>query len=693
MKRFTLICAAMAAAITASAQWNTDKNPVQIGNATKTNSPQAVLTEDGKMYVSWRSSARVGNALCYSFPHLQLLDKDGKVMFGESGLDVATHKSSSWNSAYTLAVTPDGSAIQSNADARSIEAEDLDVYNNFTPVWYKISQDQEFQWGIDGLALTDRINSPFTDTYVIGNDVWIMDRTSEYGEVNYTNRVNEDGTLGFTESQKIFGQLVPSEGTDFICINSGSDGPEAQRYSRDGKAVWSEPVTFATQGYGGHNLHPYTIGADGKGGAFVSWVRFMGQFGHMVCAQHIDKDGSPTFGLDAMDVYAVEEGDHDYEKMGVDTKNGRALVTWAIQQGGGTYDLRAQLFNEEGDRLFGDNGKIIATKDGDMAGWAYNNFGVQPVGDGDWLVCYADVTGWEQLNFFVERIDKDGNQVWKQQIGENGQFDDVNFLKGDGCSYVVFKTKNEDGYSILKVARIFDNGTFDNATPLPYSNDFTAAKPTDWAYLDKSVPASDYGHWAYGNISVGKGKNMTYTNCVYTGMNLDDTPWNDYYISPMFNLDASKTYKVKTQTYRDGESYKLSLEYGTSLTDDATYKKFADCTMQNSAFDKEKFDEATLKVDESGIYRIAFHITSTAKSPTDTAALMSFSIEEDNTSGIESVDNSISDITSAAIYSVDGKLVKTIQNGKFDAATLAPGMYIVTVKDAQGHTKSMKITK
>ena len=185
MKRFTLICAAMAAAITASAQWNTDKNPVQIGNATKTNSPQAVLTKDGKMFVSWRSSAKVGQALCYSFPHLQLVDKDGKVMFGEAGLDVATHKSPSWNSAYTLAVTPDGSAILSNADSRSEESEDLERYNNFTPVWYKISQDQEYQWGIDGLALTNRLNSPFTDTYVIGNDVWITDHTTAYGEVNY----------------------------------------------------------------------------------------------------------------------------------------------------------------------------------------------------------------------------------------------------------------------------------------------------------------------------------------------------------------------------------------------------------------------------------------------------------------------------------------------------------------------------
>lgn len=695
MKRFTLASAAIAAALTASAQWNTGNTPVQIGTAVGTNSPIAALTSDGKMYISWRSSARVGDALCYSFPHLQLLDKDGKVLFGEKGLDISDHKSPSWNSTYSLAVTSDGCAIVSNADSRAEESEELERYNAFTPVWYKIDQNQDYVWGLDGLALTDRISSPFTDTFVVGDDVWIQDHSTATGEVNYFNRVSADGTLGFTEPLKIFGQVIQSIGSDFLTVNSGSDGVEVQRYTREGKAVWAQPAVVSSTIFGGHDLHPYKILSDGKGGVYITYVRNVGNFGHTIATQHVTADGDPTFGLDAMDALSDENKDIDYPKMAVDTKNNTALVAFAQSLGNDTYAMMVQKFNEEGDRLFGDDAKQIDIKYDDAAGWAFNVYGAQQVGEGEWLICYSDVVQWGQEKLYVARIDKDGNPIWKQQIAEDGEIGDVNFLKGDDCSYVVYKGHNEDDYSILRGARIYDDGTFEknNTTALPYSIDFTAGKPADWAYLDKSTPASDYGHWAYGEASVKTTEGKKYMNCVFTGINFDDTPWNDYYISPEFKLDATKSYKVKSLALCDGESYKLTLERGTSLTDDATFTKFADCKMQKNTLDQSKEDEAVLKVDESGVYRIAFHVTSTAKSPTDNVYLFNFSIEEDKTSGIDNVSDNLADITSATIRSIDGKLVQTVKGGKFNSATLAPGMYIVTVKDAQGRTQSMKISK
>lgn len=697
MKKITLMCAALATAMAANAQWNTDKYPVQFGDAGAFNNPKVALTQDGKMFVSWRSSAIAGNALCYSYPHLQLIDKDGKLLFGKNGLAISDHKSPSWNSDYSLVATSDGCAIVSNADSRTEESEDLEYYNAFVPVWYKIDQEQNYIWGLDGLALTDRTNNPFTDTYVVGDDVWIQDHAMEYGEVNYFNRVTPDGTIALPESQRIFGQIAPSIGTDFININSGSDGPEAQRYTRDGKAVWADPVTFASNNFGGHDLHPYKIGSDGKGGVYVTWVRNVGNFGHTVCTQHITADGDTEFGLDAMDVVSNENYDIDYPSMATDEKNNTALVAFARNNGGGTYGYYVQKFNSQGDRLFGDEAKQIDIKYDDAAGWAFNNRGVLSVGDGEWLICYTNVVRWATEELYVARLDKDGNIVWKQQIGDAGQFDDVSFVKGDDCSYVIFKTENEENTTFIGGARIYDDGTFvqDNTTALPYSIDFTTSgKPADWAYLDMSTPKSDYGHWAYGNTGIKINKKMKYIDCVFTGINFDDTPWDDYYISPEFKLDANKAYKVKSQTMRDGQSYNLTLEYGTSLTDAATFTKFADCTMQkNDSYDENKFDEATLKVAESGVYRLAFHVTSTAKSPTDNVYLFNISIEEDGTDGIENVGDELSAVASATIRSIDGKLVKTIKGDKFNSASLAPGMYIITVKDAQGRTKSMKITK
>lgn len=135
MKRFTLISAAIAATLTASAQWNVNNNPVVLsGTETGQIQPKVALTKDGKMYLAWRTAAKSGKALCYSFPHLQLLDKDGNALFGVNGLAVSEHKSPSWSSEYSLVATSDGCAIISNADSRSEEAEDLERYNNFTPV-------------------------------------------------------------------------------------------------------------------------------------------------------------------------------------------------------------------------------------------------------------------------------------------------------------------------------------------------------------------------------------------------------------------------------------------------------------------------------------------------------------------------------------------------------------------------------
>lgn len=472
MKRFTLALAAMALALTASAQWNVDNNPVLLsGTELGQIQPKVALTKDGKMYIAWRTHKSTGKALCYSYPHLQLLDKDGNALFGENGLAVSDHRSPSWNSDYSLAVTSDGSAIISNADSRSEEAEDLERYNTFTPVWYKIDQSQNFVWGLDGLALNDRINSPFTDTYVVGDDVWILDRTNSYSDVNYSNRVSPEGTLAFTESQDIFGQIFPSIGTDFLVINAGSNGPEAIRYTQDCNKVWGDPAVLGSSNSGGHDLHPYKIDADGKGGAFVTWVRNVGDFGHMITSQHVTADGSVEFGLESMDVMSNEDYDVDYPQQASDTKNNTALVAFAYSLGDGAYNFSVQKFNATGDRLFGDTGKIIDSKTDDYAGWAFNNYGVLPVGDGEWLLCYSNVIAWASEDLYVTRIDKNGDVVWKQQIGQTGSFSEVNFVKGDNCSYVVYQGEDDDSNTMLKGARIFDDGTFNEGTGINIVND------------------------------------------------------------------------------------------------------------------------------------------------------------------------------------------------------------------------------
>ena len=59
MKKVTLICTTLAVALTASAQWNSDKNPIQVTSTLGAFQPKAALTSDGKMFVSWRTAKAV----------------------------------------------------------------------------------------------------------------------------------------------------------------------------------------------------------------------------------------------------------------------------------------------------------------------------------------------------------------------------------------------------------------------------------------------------------------------------------------------------------------------------------------------------------------------------------------------------------------------------------------------------------
>lgn len=141
------------------------------------------------------------------------------------------------------------------------------------------------------------------------------------------------------------------------------------------------------------------------------------------------------------------------------------------------------------------------------------------------MICYSDRQAWALEYLYVARINKDGEFVWKQRIMEEGYITSVSFVKGDDCSYVVYQGEDDVDGTMLKGARIFDNGTFDNGA------------------------------------------------------------------------------------------------------------------------------------------------------------------------GISTVNEDLSKATSTTIHSIDGKLVQTVNGEKYDSANLAPGMYIITTKDAQGKTKSMKITK
>ena len=160
---------------------------------------------------------------------------------------------------------------------------------------------------------------------------------------------------------------------------------------------------------------------------------------------------------------------------------------------------------------------------------------------------------------------------------------------------------------------------------VPYNVVFNAVA-NDWTTIDASEEAAVT--WKYGTGYDGfYNTDGSYSSCY--SLEDDYGKPNDYFVSPGINLQAGKTYTVKTNT---GKAYDtpavLSLELGTSITDAATFNKVSDIEMaENSVQYKNSYD---VTVENDGVYHLAFHVTNNdAEYPLRANMyLMDFSIEE-----------------------------------------------------------------
>ena len=107
-----------------------------------------------------------------------------------------------------------------------------------------------------------------------------------------------------------------------------------------------------------------------------------------------------------------------------------------------------------------------------------------------------------------------------------------------------------------------------------------------------------------------------------------DYEWNDYYISPLFTLEAGKSYKVKSCTWKnmDPSEFNLALMLGKSQKDASAFQKISDINMQLN-YDANVTDDHVFAVEETGDYRLAY-LATTAAATNQKIALTNFEIEE-----------------------------------------------------------------
>ena len=157
---------------------------------------------------------------------------------------------------------------------------------------------------------------------------------------------------------------------------------------------------------------------------------------------------------------------------------------------------------------------------------------------------------------------------------------------------------------------------------LPYSINF-ADHQRGWKAVDNSSTA--YKTWGVDMFyDANSQSNYTAVMPMYDG----DYEWNDYYISPLFTLEAGKSYKVKSCTWKnmDPSEFNLALMLGKSQKDASAFQKISDINMQLN-YDANVTDDHVFAVEETGDYRLAY-LATTAAATNQKIALTNFEIEE-----------------------------------------------------------------
>ena len=483
-KLFSLLLLAMAGIAPAFAQWNTNATPKCIFDASGKGdyfacNPKVARTPDKKTWLAWRTSRSFevnGVIRAGECTYLQLLDRDGVPQFAEPIL-VNDHVTPSWWSEYALCVASDGSAIVTVADSRCEEATMEGEERNgsaFTPAIYKIDQEGNFLWGLDGIEYRDIINSPYTNAFVVGDDTYFifaaLSDDSMTG-ITYIQRIDDDGVPVWEEPkvlrEEAFMQykILPTLDDNILLFDHTPEGARVQCLNRDLEDQWGEPVIYDDNYYGGYEMNHYRIVSDGNGGACVAFVRPMGGFSHNIRVQHIYADGSLGFGLTGLDAANTEDNDYDYCGIAVNPETEEILVDFESQLES-TYDVMLQKFSFDGDYLFDELGLSIANKNRATNAYAFGRVGCGAVaGTSDWIVCYRDVQSYVQTSYIIRRYDKDGNRVWTRTIGRDLDPSGTSIIVEKEATYLFYREYSSAKEPGIKIFRIGNDGTYNVTYP------------------------------------------------------------------------------------------------------------------------------------------------------------------------------------------------------------------------------------
>ncbi len=310
MKKTLLFLFALFCSMGLSAQWGTSPSVnTLVGGATGQQAVPKVSTQaNGDTYISWFSPEN-GN---YNV-RLQRYDVFGERQWDSEGLLISDNESMSWITDYSMATGPDNRTYLAFQDIR----------NGFNNIYiYKISPTGQFNWGEDGIALSDNEDFEadpricFTDA---GNIVSAWSRDGE-SAVIVLKKLSPDGEFLWDEDvilEDFTGMSysrVWLETTDDDAVmvfysaytppNSQNVMLYVQKVLSDGSLAWDQPVAVVNTSVL-KSYHQIETAPGPDGGVFAAWMDARAGTVFKSFVQYIDADGNMKYEQNGLEISVV----------------------------------------------------------------------------------------------------------------------------------------------------------------------------------------------------------------------------------------------------------------------------------------------------------------------------------------------------------------------------------------------------
>ena len=420
MKKIITLIVALAAFITANAQWvdNPDSNTF-LAN-TSSDAGEVYLSTDpvsGDTYVQW-SSFVGGNGWA---PTLQRINEAGVPQWGNDGIHPNAHQMASWSQGFAMTSTTDGAVVTCFATEAG------------HTIAIKINADGTYAWGEQGLTLFGGAGESRTEL-LAGDDggVWALGTSVDNGNL-YLCYIEANGTMNPTITISddngalcMFGLLVPAPNGNVFVVYEKEQWAytyfyekdiRVVGYSKDGTQISNDtqlmsPVTIpgsyiqyvVPDGLGGGYVYIWHAG--GVGGNFNTYVFHFNQNGASTIS---DLSGIPVHSTDPynyyIDAYAtVDPVSHDLIIVYVQTDQ-------QFQQESRVY---ANRFNTIGDRLWNEGVLLVEENGSDHSHLLIDAFEY----GGGYTFFYNEGDGYNSTLKAIG-IDDSGNPIWNTTMSTN----------------------------------------------------------------------------------------------------------------------------------------------------------------------------------------------------------------------------------------------------------------------------------